>query len=42
VIESLRRLLREHPDLAGRETIELPYVTRSYRATREGRDGPAP
>jgi SAM-dependent methyltransferase len=42
VIESLRRLLREHPDLAGRETIELPYVTRSYRATREGPDGPAP
>ncbi|MDR6971077.1 class I SAM-dependent methyltransferase [Leifsonia shinshuensis] len=36
VIQSLRRLLREHPDLAGRDTIELPYVTRSYRAAREG------
>ena len=36
VIQSLRRLLREHPDLAGHDTIELPYVTRSYRATREG------
>ncbi|ANF31164.1 SAM-dependent methyltransferase [Leifsonia xyli] len=34
VIESLRRLMREHPDLAGRDTFELPYVTRSYRATR--------
>ncbi|MEV8212329.1 class I SAM-dependent methyltransferase [Leifsonia sp. NPDC077715] len=36
VIESLRRLMREHPDLAGRDTFELPYVTRSYRATRLG------
>lgn len=36
VIQSLRRLLREHPDLAGRDTIELPYVTRSYRAARAG------
>ncbi|MGO4536725.1 class I SAM-dependent methyltransferase [Leifsonia sp. 2MCAF36] len=35
VIQSLRRLLREHPDLAGRDTIELPYVTRSYRAALE-------
>ncbi|MEN0085988.1 MAG: class I SAM-dependent methyltransferase [Leifsonia sp.] len=31
VIQSLRRLLREHPDLAGHDVIELPYVTRSYR-----------
>lgn len=36
VIQSLRRLAREHPDLAGRDTFELPYVTRSYRATLEG------
>ncbi|WP_431247789.1 class I SAM-dependent methyltransferase [Leifsonia xyli] len=36
VIQSLRRLLREHPDLAGRDTIELPYVTRSYRAALAG------
>ena len=33
VIASLRRLHAEHPDLAGAETIELPYVTRCYRAT---------
>ncbi|MDN4615779.1 class I SAM-dependent methyltransferase [Leifsonia sp. F6_8S_P_1B] len=33
VIASLRRLTAEHPDLAGRETLELPYVTRCYRAT---------
>lgn len=36
VIQSLRRLAREHPDLAGRDTFELPYVTRSYRATLQG------
>jgi SAM-dependent methyltransferase len=36
VIASLRRLQAEHPDLAGAETIELPYVTRCYRATLEG------
>lgn len=36
VIQSLRRLAREHPDLAGRDIIELPYVTRSYRATLQG------
>ena len=36
VIQSLRRLLREHPDLAGRDVVELPYVTRSYRAAVEG------
>jgi SAM-dependent methyltransferase len=33
VIASLRRLHREHPELAGAERIELPYVTRCYRAT---------
>lgn len=36
VIASLRRLHAEHPDLAGAETIELPYVTRCYRARLEG------
>ncbi|MBO1739960.1 class I SAM-dependent methyltransferase [Leifsonia sp. TF02-11] len=36
VIGSLRRLHAEHPDLAGAETIELPYVTRCYRATLGG------
>jgi SAM-dependent methyltransferase len=35
VIQSLRRLAREHPDLAGRETFELPYITRCYRSTRQ-------
>lgn len=32
VIASLRRLAAEHPDLAGRERFELPYVTHCYRA----------
>lgn len=36
VIASLRRLHAEHPDLAGAETIELPYVTRCYRTTLGG------
>lgn len=36
VIASLRRLHAEHPDLAGAETVELPYVTRCYRATLGG------
>jgi SAM-dependent methyltransferase len=31
VIASVRRLAAEHPDLTGRETLELPYVTRCYR-----------
>ncbi|WP_348788243.1 class I SAM-dependent methyltransferase [Leifsonia sp. NPDC080035] len=35
VIASLRRLHAEHPELAGAERIELPYVTRCYRASRE-------
>ncbi|GAA1438453.1 class I SAM-dependent methyltransferase [Leifsonia poae] len=32
VIASLRRLASEHPDLAGRDVFELPYVTECYRA----------
>lgn len=36
VIGSLRRLAAEHPDLAGRETFELPYVTKCYRAVLAG------
>ncbi|WP_431277636.1 class I SAM-dependent methyltransferase [Leifsonia poae] len=32
VIESLRRLAAEHPDLAGKTVFELPYVTESFRA----------
>jgi len=32
IIESLRRLAAEHPDLAGRDTFGLPYVTECFRA----------
>jgi ubiquinone/menaquinone biosynthesis C-methylase UbiE len=32
VIQSLRKLAAEHPDLAGRDTFELPYVTECFRA----------
>ena len=35
VIASVRRLHAEHPELDGAETIELPYVTRCYRASLE-------
>lgn len=31
VIASLRRLTAEHPALAGRSVVELPYVTQAYR-----------
>jgi SAM-dependent methyltransferase len=31
---NVRALANEHPDLAGRETFELPYVTVVYRARR--------
>jgi ubiquinone/menaquinone biosynthesis C-methylase UbiE len=33
-LSEVRRLLVTHPDTAGRDSIELPYVTRCYRATR--------
>ncbi len=36
VIASVRRLHAEHPELAGAATIELPYVTRAYRADLAG------
>ncbi|MFF2053929.1 class I SAM-dependent methyltransferase [Leifsonia sp. NPDC058194] len=36
VIASVRRLHVEHPQLAGAATIELPYVTRCYRAQLAG------
>lgn len=32
----IRRLVATHPDLAGRDTIELPYVTVVFRANRTG------
>jgi hypothetical protein len=31
VLESVRRLVAEHPALAGRDTIEMPYITECYR-----------
>ena len=31
VLESVRRLAAEHPSLAGRDTIEMPYITECYR-----------
>ncbi|WP_426520260.1 class I SAM-dependent methyltransferase [Diaminobutyricibacter sp. McL0618] len=31
VLESVRRLVAEHPSLAGRDTIEMPYITECYR-----------
>lgn len=33
VLDGVRRLLVTHPDTAGRETVRLPYVTHSFRAT---------
>ncbi len=32
-LAGVRALLDEHPDTAGRELLELPYVTRAYRLT---------
>ena len=34
VLAEVRRLVRTHPDLAGRATFELPYLTRVIRSTR--------
>ncbi|MDP9393757.1 MAG: hypothetical protein M3Q27_05600 [Actinomycetota bacterium] len=31
VLAAVERLLDEHPDLAGRGEIPLPYVTRAFR-----------
>jgi hypothetical protein len=31
--QAVRSLAQTHPDLAGREGFELPYVTYAYRAT---------
>jgi SAM-dependent methyltransferase len=31
VLESVRRLVAAHPRLAGRDTIEMPYITECYR-----------
>jgi SAM-dependent methyltransferase len=34
MIAAIRELCATHPDLAGREEFELPYVTRTYRTHR--------
>jgi SAM-dependent methyltransferase len=34
VLAAVRELAASHPDLAGRESFELPYVTAAYRARR--------
>lgn len=34
VLASVRELLENHPDLAGRRTVEVPYVTTCIRAIR--------
>jgi SAM-dependent methyltransferase len=34
LIAAVRELTTEHPDLAGRATFELPYVTRVHRAVK--------
>ncbi|MFN8169212.1 MAG: methyltransferase domain-containing protein [Candidatus Nanopelagicales bacterium] len=31
LLDGVRRLLDEHPDLRGRDEVELPYVTRAFR-----------
>jgi hypothetical protein len=32
VLADVRQLLASHPDLAGRDELELPYVTECFRA----------
>ncbi len=34
VLASVDDLLATHPDLAGRDVIEVPYVTVAWRVTR--------
>ena len=36
VLESVRELVATHPDLAGRDTIEMPYVAHSFRVVKHG------
>ncbi|WP_223690998.1 class I SAM-dependent methyltransferase [Leifsonia poae] len=36
IIASLRRLVAEHPALAGTDVFEMPYVTECYRARLDG------
>jgi ubiquinone/menaquinone biosynthesis C-methylase UbiE len=35
-LTEVRKLLAAHPDTSGRELVELPYVTRCYRAASTG------
>jgi hypothetical protein len=34
IVAAARRLVRDHPDTAGRDVLQLPYVTHSYRYRR--------
>jgi hypothetical protein len=34
ILEEIRRLALQHPDLAGQDRFALPYLTTVYRATR--------
>jgi SAM-dependent methyltransferase len=36
VLDAVHRLWDTHPDLAGRQTVVLPYVTHAFRASRLG------
>jgi SAM-dependent methyltransferase len=36
LLDAVRRLLREHPDTRGRDTVTLPYRTLCYRAVLPG------
>ena len=40
VLAQVRRLAGRHPDLAGRERFELPYLTMCFRAGRATSGGP--
>jgi hypothetical protein len=34
VLDGVRALLASHPDTAGRETVDLPYMTSAFRSRR--------
>jgi hypothetical protein len=36
ITAAVEALVREHPQLAGRETFPMPYATHAYRASRRG------
>ncbi len=35
LLDEVRHLARNHPDLAGRETFEVPYLTVAVRSFRK-------